>query len=62
LITQGELSVVIIGVSVFAGVPKLGPLATGYVLELALAGPVLSRLVEPRSSRTTVPLPCLTAE
>jgi CPA2 family monovalent cation:H+ antiporter-2 len=49
LIARGEFSVVIAGLAVAAGIPGLGPLATGYVLVLAVAGPVLTRLVEYRA-------------
>ncbi|WP_448619044.1 cation:proton antiporter [Geodermatophilus sp. URMC 65] len=51
LVARGEFSVVIAGLAVTAGVPELGPLATGYVLVLAVAGPVLTRLAEPRARR-----------
>jgi CPA2 family monovalent cation:H+ antiporter-2 len=51
LVARGEFSVVIAGLAVAAGIPQLGPLATGYVLVLAVAGPVLTRLVEPRPER-----------
>ncbi len=49
LVARGEFSVVIAGLAVAAGIPGLGPLATGYVLVLAVAGPVLTRLVEYRA-------------
>jgi CPA2 family monovalent cation:H+ antiporter-2 len=51
LVARGEFSVVIAGLAVAAGIPELGPVATGYVLVLAVAGPVLTRLVEPRPQR-----------
>ncbi|MGR6964450.1 cation:proton antiporter [Geodermatophilus sp. URMC 61] len=51
LVARGEFSVVIAGLAVTAGVTELGPLATGYVLVLAVAGPVLTRLVESRPQR-----------
>jgi CPA2 family monovalent cation:H+ antiporter-2 len=48
LVARGEFSVVIAGLAVAAGVePRLGPLATTYVLMLAVAGPVLARAAEP---------------
>lgn len=50
LVARGEFSVVIAGLAVAAGVPELGPVATGYVLVLAVAGPVLTRFAEPRSA------------
>jgi monovalent cation:H+ antiporter-2, CPA2 family len=57
LIARGEFSIVIAGLAVTSGVAELGPVATGYVLVLAVAGPVLTRLAEPRSARTAVPMP-----
>ncbi len=50
---RGEFSIVIAGLAVAAGLPELGPLATGYVLVLAVAGPVLTRLAEPSGARST---------
>jgi monovalent cation:H+ antiporter-2, CPA2 family len=45
LIAHGELSIVVAGIG--AGLePRLGPLATGYVLILAISGPVLMRFAE----------------
>jgi CPA2 family monovalent cation:H+ antiporter-2 len=51
LVARGEFSIVIAGLAVTAGVPDLGPVATGYVLLLAVAGPVLTRFVEPLTAR-----------
>ena len=51
LVARGELSIVIAGLAVAAGLPAVGPVATGYVLVLAVTGPVLARFVEPLSSR-----------
>jgi CPA2 family monovalent cation:H+ antiporter-2 len=51
LVARGEFSIVIAGLAVAAGIPELGPLATGYVLVLAVAGPVLTRLVDLRGVR-----------
>jgi CPA2 family monovalent cation:H+ antiporter-2 len=46
LIARGEFSIVIANLGVTAGIePELGPLAAGYVLLLAVAGPVVARLV-----------------
>ena len=46
LIARGEFSIVIAGLAVAGGViPTLGPLVAVYVLLLALAGPLLARLV-----------------
>lgn len=48
LIPRGEFSILVAGLGVSAGVePDLGPLATAYVLLLAVAGPVLIRLADP---------------
>ncbi|MGY1663341.1 cation:proton antiporter [Geodermatophilus sp. SYSU D00705] len=54
LVARGEFSIVIAGLAVAAGVTDLGPVATGYVLVLAVLGPVLTRLVEPRDLRAAV--------
>jgi monovalent cation:H+ antiporter-2, CPA2 family len=44
LVARGEFSIVIAGMGVSAGLePKLGPLATAYVLLLAVLGPILAR-------------------
>jgi CPA2 family monovalent cation:H+ antiporter-2 len=45
LVARGEFSIVIAGLAVSAGIPALGPLATAYVLVLAVAGPLVTRLV-----------------
>ncbi|MGY1777264.1 cation:proton antiporter [Geodermatophilus sp. SYSU D00804] len=50
LIARGEFSVVIAGLAVAAGLTDLGPLTTAYVLVLAVAGPVVTRLAEPRTA------------
>jgi monovalent cation:H+ antiporter-2, CPA2 family len=48
LIPRGEFSIVIAGLAVAAGAePTLGPLATTYVLILAVLGPFLARASEP---------------
>lgn len=47
LVARGEFSIVIAGLAVAAGIPDVGPVATAYVLLLAVAGPVLTRFVEP---------------
>ncbi|HEV3463705.1 MAG TPA: cation:proton antiporter, partial [Actinomycetota bacterium] len=46
LVPRGEFSIVIAGLAV-AREPELGPLATAYVLILAVLGPVLARTSEP---------------
>jgi CPA2 family monovalent cation:H+ antiporter-2 len=43
LIPRGEFSIVIAGLAVMSGAGGVGPLATGYVLLLGIAGPVLAR-------------------
>jgi CPA2 family monovalent cation:H+ antiporter-2 len=48
LIARGEFSVVIAGLAVGAGVVELGPIATAYVLVVAVAGPIIARLVGQR--------------
>jgi monovalent cation:H+ antiporter-2, CPA2 family len=48
LIARGEFSIVIAGLGVAAGVEaQLGPLAAAYVLFLAIAGPLVTRSIEP---------------
>ena len=51
LVARGEFSIVIAGLAVAAGIPEVGPVATGYVLLLAVSGPVLTRVIEPLSAR-----------
>ncbi|WP_346618809.1 cation:proton antiporter [Blastococcus montanus] len=51
LVARGEFSIVIAGLAVAAGIPAVGPVATGYVLVLAVSGPVLTRFVEPLTGR-----------
>jgi CPA2 family monovalent cation:H+ antiporter-2 len=59
LVARGEFSVVIAGLAVSAGYTELGPVATAYVLVLAIAGPLLTRAVghtrDPGHVRATVP-------
>ena len=51
---RGEFSVVIAELGIAAGLePRLGPLAAGYVLILAIAGPLLMRW-SPTPRRHTV--------
>jgi CPA2 family monovalent cation:H+ antiporter-2 len=50
LVARGEFSIVIAGLAVAAGIPAIGPVATAYVLVLAVVGPVLTRFVEPVSA------------
>jgi CPA2 family monovalent cation:H+ antiporter-2 len=52
LVARGEFSIVIAGLAV--GVePKLGPLATAYVLILVILGPMAARYTEPIARRLT---------
>ncbi len=52
LVARGEFSIAIAGLAVSAGIePELGPLAAAYVLLLAVAGPVLSRVADVRTRR-----------
>ena len=51
LVARGEFSIVIAGLAVAAGIPEVGPLATGYVLLLAVTGPLLTRFVDPLTTR-----------
>jgi CPA2 family monovalent cation:H+ antiporter-2 len=60
LIPRGEFSIVIAGLAVAAGrEPTLGPLATAYVLILAVLGPVLARASEPLRVGLTRPFTAL---
>ncbi len=51
LVARGEFSIIIAGLAVAAGIGEVGPIATGYVLVLAVVGPVLARIIEPLSAR-----------
>jgi monovalent cation:H+ antiporter-2, CPA2 family len=51
LVPRGEFSIVIAGLAVAAGIPEIGPVATGYVLIVAVSGPVLTRFVDPLTTR-----------
>lgn len=52
LVARGEFSIAIAALGVSAGVePELGPLTAAYVLLLAVAGPILSRLADLRARR-----------
>ncbi|WP_328328809.1 cation:proton antiporter [Kribbella sp. NBC_00382] len=52
LVARGEFSIVIAGLAV--GVePRLGPLATAYVLILVILGPVTARFTEPAARKLT---------
>jgi CPA2 family monovalent cation:H+ antiporter-2 len=45
-VARGEFSIVIAGLAAVSGVGGVGPLATAYVLVMAVAGPVLARYAE----------------
>jgi CPA2 family monovalent cation:H+ antiporter-2 len=51
LVARGEFSIVIAGLAVADGLAEVGVVATGYVLVLAVTGPVLTRFVEPLAVR-----------
>jgi CPA2 family monovalent cation:H+ antiporter-2 len=57
LVAHGEFSIVIAGLAVAAGVPDIGPVATAYVLLLAVGGPVLTRVVDPLCLRVLTRAP-----
>jgi CPA2 family monovalent cation:H+ antiporter-2 len=57
LIARGEFSIVIAGLAVASGLPEIGPVATAYVLVLAVTGPVLTRFVEPLTARFIARVP-----
>ncbi|HEY4789910.1 MAG TPA: cation:proton antiporter [Actinomycetes bacterium] len=60
LVARGEFSIVIAGLAVAAGrEPTLGPLATAYVLILAVLGPLVARLSEPLRVGLSRPLTAL---
>ncbi len=48
LVARGEFSIVIAGLAVTSGLSEIGPVSTAYVLVLAVAGPLLARLADPR--------------
>lgn len=49
--SRGEFSIMIPGLAVSAGVSVVGPLATAYVMMLAVAGPILTRFADQISSK-----------
>jgi CPA2 family monovalent cation:H+ antiporter-2 len=54
LVARGEFSIVIAGLAVAAGLQaRLGPLATAYVLALAMLGPLLTRAADPLAATLT---------
>ncbi|MFH5821775.1 cation:proton antiporter [Georgenia sp. AZ-5] len=50
LVARGEFSVVIAGLAATAGYTGVRPVATGYVMVVAVAGPVLARFADPLSA------------
>jgi len=44
LIARGEFSVVIAGLAIAAGFAEIGPIATAYVLLVAVSGPIITRI------------------
>jgi monovalent cation:H+ antiporter-2, CPA2 family len=51
LVARGEFSIVIAGLAVAVGLQaRLDPLATAYVLTLAVVGPIVTRLADPLAS------------
>jgi CPA2 family monovalent cation:H+ antiporter-2 len=56
LIARGEFSVVIAGLAVSAGFADVGPLATTYVLLMAVSGPIITRFAD-TLARPWVPAP-----
>jgi CPA2 family monovalent cation:H+ antiporter-2 len=60
LVARGEFSIVIAGLAVAAGLQsRVGPLATAYVLALAVLGPLLARAADPLATHLArrAPLP-----
>ncbi|TFV51685.1 cation:proton antiporter [Blastococcus sp. TF02A_35] len=57
LVARGEFSIVIAGLAVSAGLADVGPVATGYVLVLAVAGPVITRFADSAALRRPVTAP-----
>jgi CPA2 family monovalent cation:H+ antiporter-2 len=56
LVARGEFSIVIAGMGVSAGLdPRMGPLSAAYVLLLASAGPILTRIAGPAAARQNAP-------
>ncbi|WP_439941457.1 cation:proton antiporter [Streptomyces sp. BBFR115] len=56
LVARGEFSIVIAGLAVGTE-PRIGPLATAYVLILVVMGPLTARWTEPLVRRLTRPAP-----
>ena len=61
LVARGEFSIVIAGLAVAAGLQsRVGPLATAYVLALAVLGPLLARAADPLATHLAPPRPAAT--
>jgi len=61
LVARGEFSIVIAGLAVGTE-PRIGPLATAYVLILVLLGPLTARWTEPLARRFTKTAPARTTQ
>ena len=55
LVARGEFSVVVAELAVIAGLARIGPLVSAYVLVLAVVGPVLTRYADHLSGRLIAP-------
>lgn len=53
LLSRGEFSIIIAEIGVAAGLAHVGPVATAYVLVLAITGPLLARGLVPAASTST---------
>jgi CPA2 family monovalent cation:H+ antiporter-2 len=51
LIARGEFSVLVAGLAVAAGISEIAPVVAAYVLVVAIAGPIVTRLVGQRRDR-----------
>ena len=50
IVARGEFNIVVAGLAA-GGAPDLAPLAAGYVMIMAVGGPILARLAEPAAGR-----------
>ena len=58
LVARGEFSIAIAGLAAAAGLePRLAPFSVSYVLILAIAGPIISRVVDAAIRRSEAPAP-----
>ncbi len=55
LLSRGEFSIIIAEIGVAAGLAHVGPVATAYVLLLAIAGPLLARTLLPKGPARPAP-------